>query len=138
MKTLCLFYYSSITITHLFKCKCITQLPIYSMTHLFRCKCIPPTNISYKTFQSRKRLYNHQCLFVCPFVRLSAKPLNSLTSSSFIIQPLSFIILHSSFIILHSYFLHFATFKLFSLFFLTASLMTFIHTGWVLVLKLYL
>ena len=50
MKTLYLFYYSSITITHLFKCKCITQLPIYSMTHLFRCKCIPPTNISYKTF----------------------------------------------------------------------------------------
>ena len=38
------------TITHLFKCKCITQLLFYSMTHLFRCKCIPPTNISYKTF----------------------------------------------------------------------------------------
>ena len=66
---------------------------------------------------------------VCSFVRLSAKPLNSLKSSSFIlhhssffIHPSSFIILHSSFIILHSSFiilhssfLHFATFKLFSL-----------------------
>ena len=46
---------------------------------------------------------------VCPSVHLSAYPLNSLKSSSFII-------LHSSYIILYSSFLHFATFKLFSLF----------------------
>ena len=68
-------------------------------------------------FQSRKRLYNHKCLFVRPFVRssvrLKAKPFNNLKSSSFII-------LHSSFICLHHFlfilaFLHFATFKLFSL-----------------------
>ena len=52
-------------------------------------------------------------------VCLSSKPLNSLKSSSFIIHLSSFIILHSSFIILHSYFLHFATFKLFSLFYWT-------------------
>ena len=73
---------------------------------------------------------------VCPFVRPKAKPFNSLKSSSSIINLSSFIILHSSFIILHSHFiilhssfiiihssfLHFATFKLFSLFFLKASL----------------
>ena len=54
------------------------------------------------------------CLSVCP----SAKPLNSLKSSSFIILHSSFIIVHPSFIILHHpspSFLHFATFKLFSL-----------------------
>ena len=50
------------------------------------------------------------------FICLSAKPLNSLKSSSFIIYPSSFFIHHSSFIIPHSSFLHFATFKLFSLF----------------------
>ena len=98
----------------------------------------------FQYFQSRKRLYNHKCLFVRLSVRPSAKPLNSLKSSSFIfhhspfiifhssfiiiyssfiniyssfiIIHSSFIILHSSFIILHSSFLHFATFKLFSLF----------------------
>ena len=43
------------------------------------------------------------------FVCQSQKPLSSLKSSSFIIHP-------STFIILHSFFLHFATFKLFSLF----------------------
>ena len=52
------------------------------------------------------------CLSVCPL----SKPLNSLKSSSFILQPSSFINLHSFFIIPHSSFLHFATFKLFSLF----------------------
>ena len=52
-------------------------------------------------FQSRKRLYNHKCLFVRSFVRLSAKPLNSFKSSSSIIHPSSFIFLHSSFIIIH-------------------------------------
>ena len=36
--------------------------------------------------------------------------------SSIIIHPSTFILQHSSFIILHSSFLHFATFKLFSLF----------------------
>ena len=55
--------------------------------------------IYYYIFQSRKRLYNHKCLFVC----LSAKTLNSLKSSSFIIHPSTFIILHSSFIILPSF-----------------------------------
>ena len=53
-------------------------------------------------------------------VRPSQKPLNSLKSSSFILHHSSFIILHSSFIILHhssSFYLHFAIFKLFSLFF---------------------
>ena len=56
-------------------------------------------------------------------VRHKSKPLNSLKSSYCIIHPSSFIILHSSFITLHSSFitlhssfLHFATFKLFSLF----------------------
>ena len=69
---------------------------------------------------------------VCSSVSLSAKPLNSLKSlsyitnhSSFFIHPTSFFIhpsfiLHSSIIhpsfILHSSFIHFATFKLFSLF----------------------
>ena len=79
-------------------------------------KTILTLNI-WQHFQSRKRLYNHQC----PSVRLSAKPLNSFKSlsfiihnSSFFIHPLSFfIILHSSFIILHSFL---PTFKLFSLF----------------------
>ena len=57
---------------------------------------------------------------VRPSVCQSAKPLNSLKSSSFIIYPSSFFI-HpsSSFIILHhpsSFYLHFATFKLFSFF----------------------
>ena len=66
-------------------------------------------NMKVIFFQSRKRLYNHKCLFVCPSVRSSAKPFNSLNSSSFIIHTSSLIILHSSF-------LHFATFKLFSLF----------------------
>ena len=71
----------------------------YSMCHhIFRCE-------SNSTFTN-----------VCPSVSQSAKPHNSLKSSSFIIQPSSFIILHSSLIILHSSFLHFATFKLFSLF----------------------
>ena len=56
-------------------------------------------------------LRNHTLIFsresdstitnVCPFVRSSAKPLNSLKSSSFIIHPSSFIIFHSSIIILH-------------------------------------
>ena len=78
---------------------------------------------------------------VRPFVRQSAKPLNSLKSSSFIfnfhrstfiihhssffIHPSSFFVHPSSFFInpssflIHpsSFFLHFATFKLFSLFF---------------------
>ena len=54
--------------------------------------------------------------FVRSSVRLKAKPFNNLKSSSFIIHLSSFIILQSSFIILHSSFLHFATFKLFSLF----------------------
>ena len=49
------------------------------------------------------------CPSVHPFVCHKSKPFNSLKSSSFII-------LHSYFIILHSSFLHFATFKLFSLF----------------------
>ena len=49
-------------------------------------------------FQSRKQLYNRKCLSVCLFVRLKAKPFNSLKSafiihpSSFILHPLSFII----------------------------------------------
>ena len=66
-------------------------------------------------FQSQKWLYNQMsihpfvCSSVCPSVCSSSKPLNSLKSSSFVINPSSFIILHSSF-------LHFATFKLFSLF----------------------
>ena len=64
-------------------------------------------------FQLQKRRFIHKCLFVCQ----SAKHLNSWKSSSFIIHPSSIIILHSSFIILHSSFLHFATFKLFSLFY---------------------
>ena len=51
-------------------------------------------------FQLQKRLYNHQC----PSVSLSAKPLNSLKSSSFIIQPSSFFI-HPSFILHHSSFI---------------------------------
>ena len=79
------------------------------------------------TFQSQKQLYIHKCTSVCSSVHLSVcqsqKPLNSLKSSSFIIHPSTFIILHlsfiihpSTFIILHSSFLHFATFKLFSLF----------------------
>ena len=62
--------------------------------------------------------------FIRPFICHKAKPFNSLKSSSFIILHSYFIILHSyfiilhsSFIILHSSFLHFATFKLFSLFF---------------------
>ena len=77
---------------------------------------IPPSFISRllsfsACFQSRKRLYNHQCLFVRPFVCLSSKPLNSLKSSSFIIHLSSFIILHSSFI--HpSFILHHSSFIL--------------------------
>ena len=79
-------------------------------------------------FQSQKRLYNHKCLFVrpfvCSFVCKTPQQLEIiiLHHSSFIIHPSSFIlhhssfILHSSFIILCSSFLHFATFKLFSLF----------------------
>ena len=56
-----------------------------------------------KVFQSRKRLYNHKCPFVCSFVRRhKAKPFNSLKSSSFILHPSSFFILHSSFIIFHN------------------------------------
>ena len=50
-------------------------------------------------FQSRKRLYNHRCLFFCSFVCLSAKPLNSLKSSSFIIHPSSSFVHPSSFFI---------------------------------------
>ena len=75
-------------------------------------------------FQSRKRLYNHQCLSVLPSVIKTPKQFEIIIlhhssfilhhSSTFFIHP-SFI-LHSSFIILHSSFLHFATFKLFSLF----------------------
>ena len=61
-------------------------------------------------FQSRKQLYNHKCPSVCLSVSLSAKPLNSLKSSSFIILHSSFIILHhpsSSFIIHPStFFIH--------------------------------
>ena len=79
-------------------------------------------------FQSRKRLYNHKCpsvrLSVHLSVRHKSKPLNSLKSSFFIIHSSSFLILHSSFNILHSSFLHFATFKLFSLFFITM----YVHT----------
>merc|ERR1711862_953989 len=57
--------------------------------------------------------YIHKCPFVRSSVRQSVsqsqKPLNSLKSSSSIIHPSTLIIFHSSF-------LHFATFKLFSLF----------------------
>ena len=62
---------------------------------------------------------------VRPFVRSSVRPSGSKTPQqlkSFIFHHTTFIfhhssiILHSSFIILHSSFLHFATFKLFSLF----------------------
>ena len=63
-----------------------------------------------------------------PLVFQSSKPLNSLQSSFFIIQPSTFIILnhstfnlhHSSLILysLHSSFLHFVNFKLFRLFFI--------------------
>ena len=63
---------------------------------------IPPIfMVGLLHFQSRKRLYNHKCLFVRSFVHLSAKPLNSFKSSSSIIHPSSFIFLHSSFIIIH-------------------------------------
>ena len=79
--------------------------------------------IHWSYVQSRKQLYIHKCLSVCLFVHQSvcqeAKPLNSLKSISFIILHSSFIILHSSIIILHSSFLHFVTFKLFSMFFLS-------------------
>ena len=71
-----------------------------------------------------KATLQSKMLFVHSSVCLSAKTLNSFKSSSFIIHPSSFIIhpsssfiiLHSSYIILHSFLLHFATFKLFSLF----------------------
>ena len=64
---------------------------------------------------------------VCSFVRSFVRPsvcktpqqleIIILHPSSFFIHPSSsFIILHSSYIILHSFLLHFATFKLFSLF----------------------
>ena len=73
-------------------------------------------NYFHKYFQSQKQVYIHKYLSVClsvtnvhQFICQSKKPLNSLKSSSFIIHPSTFIILHSSF-------LHFATFKLFSLF----------------------
>ena len=61
-------------------------------------------------FQSRKRLYIHQC----PLVRQSVRKQNPSTAWNH--HHSSFIILYSPFIILHSYFLHIATFKLFSLF----------------------
>ena len=70
--------------------------------------------LSGKCLFSRKS--NSTIANVCLFVCHKAKPFNSLKSSSFIILHSYFIILHSSFIILHSSFLHFATFKLFSLF----------------------
>ena len=85
-----------------------------------------PSSILW-TFQSWKWLYIHQCPFVCLSVCSFICPQNSLAAwnhhpsfhpSSFILHHLSFIIPHSSFIILHSSFLHFATFKLFSLFFI--------------------
>jgi len=70
----------------------------------------------HQSFQSRKRLYNHKCLFV----RLSVRPSVCKTPQQLeiiILHPSSFFIHPSSyFIILHSSFLHFATFKLFSLF----------------------
>ena len=53
--------------------------------------------------QLQKRLYNQKCPSVCLFISLSAKPLNSLKPSSFIILLSSFIIVHSSFIILPSF-----------------------------------
>ena len=63
-------------------------------------------------FQSRKRLYNHQCPSVSPLVcqQNPSTAWNHHPSSFFIHPSLFFIILHSSF-------LHFATFKLFSLLF---------------------
>ena len=77
------------------------------------CTILSSTDVSH--FSVAKATLHSQ-MSVCLFVCQSAKPLNSLKSSSFIIHPSSIIILHSSFIILHSSFLHFATFKLFSLF----------------------
>ena len=59
------------------------------------------TLFTFNVFQSRKQLYNHKCHHPSSFI---------FHTSSFFIHP------SSSFIILHSSFLHFATFKLFSLF----------------------
>ena len=71
---------------------------------------------SITLFQLQKRLYNRKCLSVRLFV-LKQNPSTAWNHPSlFIIYLSSFIILHSCFIILHSSFLHFATFKLFSLF----------------------
>ena len=66
-------------------------------------------SVSKATLQSQMSVRSFVRLFVC-------KTPHSLKSSSFIIHHSSFITFHSSFIILHSSFLHFATFKLFSLF----------------------
>ena len=63
------------------------------------CTILSSTDVSH--FSVAKATLHSQ-MSVCLFVCQSAKPLNSLKSSSFII--------------LHTSFLHFATFKLFSLF----------------------
>ena len=69
------------------------------------------------SFQSQKRLYNHKCPSVCSSVWLSVlKTPEQL--EIIILHQSSFILHHSSFILHHlqSSFLHFATLKLFSLF----------------------
>ena len=105
----------------------IVDLNFYNVSHVFLWQSKSPTfHHNYNTvwllssyilnFQSR--LYNHKCLFVRPLVSLQ----NPSTAwnhhpSSFIIHPSSFFIHPSLFFInLHSSLLHFATFKLFSLF----------------------
>ena len=65
--------------------------------------------------------YNHKCLFVHPSISKTTQQLEII-----ILHHLCFIILYSSFIIiLNSSFLHFATFKLFSLFGCNSNLINF-------------
>ena len=87
---------------HIF-CKWTSSWFIWTQI-LRQTKCLPGCKVFIFTRKSDFSLTN-----VRLSVSQSQKPPNSFKSSSFIIHPLTFIILHSSF-------LHFATFKLFSLF----------------------
>ena len=87
----------------------------FLMQLLSICDCFPSFPHSYHIFPSRKQLYNHKCLFICPsvrlFVRLSVINQNpstatnhhpssfNLHSSSFNLHPSSFFIHPSSFFI---------------------------------------
>ena len=115
---------------HFWLLQCIGHQTKFGWTSFWRSwiKYLSIQNVTFifywtVSFQSQKQ--QSKCLFDCSFVSLSVLKQNYSTAwnhhpSSFIFQPSSFFS-HTSFILLNSSFLHFATFKLFSLFYFEPS-----------------